>query len=236
MTLNELTYQIIEAVRPEIHDDDVLDMRLIKDLIHNQRSIWLRAEMNKHRYVPEEVIQDLGCVPLVKAPVEECCDFSSACTILRTQNRIPTPIALHHREAIERVSPINVLGKPFSFKTYREALFFGNGRFNRKMAAAFFRNGYIYIVTKDPLLNMMTTVNIRMVAADPTEAAAFNLCTGQACYSDDMQYPLTDWMWGYMKEYVVKQVLMKYQIGTDTTNDSTHTPPAMPSARPSDNG
>jgi hypothetical protein len=38
-----------------------------------------------------------------------------------------------------------------------------------------------------------------------------------------MEYPLTDWMWGYMKEFVVKQLLMKYQIPNDTTNDANNT-------------
>ena len=30
-------------------------------------------------------------------------------------------------------------------------------------------------------------------------------------------------MWGYMKEFVVKQLMMKYQIPNDTTNDANNT-------------
>jgi len=41
MTLNELAYQTIEAIRPEFHDDDAVDLRLVKELIHNQRSITM---------------------------------------------------------------------------------------------------------------------------------------------------------------------------------------------------
>jgi hypothetical protein len=100
MTLNELAYQTIEAIRPEFHDDDVVDLRLVKELIHNQRSIWIRQELNKNRSIPEELIQDLGCVELEKASTAECCDFSSDCKILRTKLVIPKPINLHHRDSI----------------------------------------------------------------------------------------------------------------------------------------
>ena len=100
MTLNELAYQTVESIRPEFHDDDVVDLRLVKELIHNQRSIWIRQELNKNRSIPEELIQDLGCVELEKASTAECCDFSSDCKILRTKLVIPKPINLHHRDSI----------------------------------------------------------------------------------------------------------------------------------------
>jgi len=78
-------------------------------------------------------------------------------------------------------------------------------------------------MSKNALIDGMTHINVRLIASDPAEAAKFNYCSGDPCYSDDMEYPLTDWMWGYMKEFVVKQLLMKYQIPNDTTNDAIHT-------------
>ena len=113
--------------------------------------------------------------------------------------------------------------KPFSFKSHKNAVFFGNGRFNRDMIVAYYLNERIYLASKSPLPNLMEYINVRVIASDPTEAAKFNHCSGEPCYSDDEEYPLTDWMWGYMKVFVVKQLLMKYQMPTDTTNDATHT-------------
>lgn len=222
MTLNEYTYEIIEAVRGEIHDDDILDTRLIKQLIHDQRAIWLRNELNRSRDIPEVVIQDLGCVEIEPASAVECCNFSSDCKVYRTKLKIPKPISLHFREAIERVGPSNILEKPYSLKDYKELIFFGNGRFNKRTIGAAYKDERIILVSKDDVLQLMQYINIRMVASDPTEAAKFNHCTGQTCYSDDMEYPVTDWMWNYMKEYIVNQLLKKTSIPNDTTNDANH--------------
>jgi hypothetical protein len=223
MTLNELTYQVIEAVRPELHDDDVLDLRYIKDLIHNQRALWIRNELNKDRDIPEEIIQDLGCVEIEAASTTECCDFSSECKVMRTVLKIPKPITLHHREAIERIGPTDFTKKSYSIKDYKEVVFFGNGKFNRNMIAAYYRNDRIYLYSKDATVDLLEHINIRLVASDPTEAAKFNHCTGDPCYTDDSEYPLSDYMWNYMKEMIIKQVLLKYQLSNDTTNDANNT-------------
>jgi len=119
MTLNKRTDQIIEAVRSEIHDDDSLDRRYIKDLIHQQRAVWVKNELNKSRDIPEQLIQNLGCVPMQAASSIECCDFSSGCKVMRTVNKIPTPISLHQREAIERIADSNSTSKPFAIKDYK---------------------------------------------------------------------------------------------------------------------
>jgi hypothetical protein len=223
MTLNELTYQVIEAVRPELHDDDVLDLRYIKDLIHNQRALWIRNELNKDRDIPEEIIQDLGCVEIEAASTTECCDFSSECKVMRTVLKIPKPITLHHREAIERIGPTDFTKKSYSIKDYKEVVFFGNGKFNRNMIAAYYRNDRIYLYSKDATADLLEHINIRLVASDPTEAAKFNHCTGDPCYTDDSEYPLSDYMWNYMKEMIIKQVLLKSQLANDTTNDANNT-------------
>lgn len=222
MTLNKRTDQIIEAVRPEIHDDDILDRRYIKDLIHQQRAVWARNSMNKERDIPEQLIQSLGCVPIQKASVAECCDFASGCKIFRTVNKIPIPISLQYREAIVRVGPAMSNEKPFTVKDYTEAIFFGNGRFNGRMAIAFYKDGYIWLMSKSPVLDLLQNISIRIVAENPSQAANFNNCTGEPCYSDDDPYPLTDAMWQYMKEYIITEIMRKSMLQIDDENDNNH--------------
>ena len=114
---------------------------------------WRRV--NKNRSIPEELIQDLGCVKLEQAPAADCCDFESECKVLRTENKVPKPINLHHRDAFERVGPIDVTKKPFSFKSHKNAVFFGNGRFNRDIILAYYLNERIYLASKSALPNFI---------------------------------------------------------------------------------
>jgi hypothetical protein len=51
VTLNQLIYDLLEIVRPNLSDDDNFDKRQIAFWIKNQRALWLRNELNKNRTV-----------------------------------------------------------------------------------------------------------------------------------------------------------------------------------------
>lgn len=220
-TLREMTYQVIEGIRAEIVDDDVLDERLIEDLIHGQRALWIRNELNKDRYIPRVLIQEFNCLPLVKADAAECCDFTSDCKVLRTQQRIPRPISLHTKDAITRVGPTILTLKGYSFIPYERAVWFGNGRATQKARAAYMRDGYVFIVSKDPAVNLLKSISVHGVFEDPTEAANINLCTGDACWEDTDEYPITEWLWQYIRAEVQKQMLYKINGTIDKSNDAS---------------
>ena len=63
-TLSEIIYDLWQSVSANISDDSVLDERLLKYWVHNQRALWLRNELNKNRTIDDNVIQDLGAVEL----------------------------------------------------------------------------------------------------------------------------------------------------------------------------
>lgn len=222
-SLNELTYQVIEGVRNDIVDDDVIDTRLIHDIIHGQRALWVRNELNKDRYISDVLIQRLNCVPISLVDAAECCDFSSDCKVLRTQQRIPQPISLHNKEAIVRVGPTILTLRPYSFMSYDRALFFGNGRVNRRSKAAYLRDGYVYIVSKDPTVNLLQSVSIHGIFENPTEVSNVTSCEGSPCWSVDDEYPITEWLWQYIRPEVQKIFLAKMNIPNDRSNDSSPT-------------
>jgi hypothetical protein len=220
-TLNEIAYDIFEHLRPEISDDDHIDISQIKFNIHTQRSLWLRNELNKNRTIDENIIQDLGCIELDLADRAECCDIESDCTILRTKVKIPKTLELHNKTAITRVGFIDKLDYKINFISYERAKYAGNSRFNKKMIYAFLLNGYIYLYSNsDFMYKFLTHINIRGVFENPTEAAKFNTCEGEPCYSDDMQYPLSTWMIPYIKGEVLKFFQLSLQVPNDNTNNA----------------
>jgi hypothetical protein len=222
-SLNEYTFQVIEAVRPEIHDDDVLDERYIKDLIHQQRHIWLKRDIEKGRHPSEVMIQDLGCVEIEPASAVECCDYQSECTVMRTKLELPTPISFGTRLGIEYTGPLDPSAPEFSTMTFKRSKFFGNGRFNRDGIAFNYRNNRGYLISKNPALPLLEKISIRMIAENPSDAAYFKHCSGDPCYTDDSPYPMPSSIWPFMKEYIVNMLLNKERIPNDTTNDGRKT-------------
>lgn len=222
ITLNKLTYDLLELIRGNITDDDELDLRQIEYWIHNQRALWLKNEMNRFRSIDDDLVQDLGCVELEMADASSCTDFPVGCSILRTKNTIPDTIDLHHKSAITRIGPVNRTQRAFSFVPYNRAVFSGNGRLSKNTVYGFLLSDKMYLKfdANNELAKTLTHVNIRGVFEDPTQVAAFTNPDGTPCYSKDSKYPVSRSMINYMKAEIVKSDLrFKLMAPNDSVND-----------------
>tara|TARA_R110002126_G_scaffold127296_1_gene269481 strand:- start:1021 stop:1719 length:699 start_codon:yes stop_codon:yes gene_type:complete len=207
-TLNEIAYDLLTIVRPQISDDSDIEIEQIKFWIKNQRSLWLRNEFNKNRTIDSDLIQTV-CADLEEVDASDCCDIDLDCPILRTTKKIPKTIELHHKEAILRVGPVNKKKKPFSYVDYLQVPWLASGRFNTKMIYAFLHDGYLYVYSKNSAYNSIKALTLRAVFEDPEEIANFKDCnTDQPCYSDDSEFPIKSWMIPTMKESILKSNLM----------------------------
>ena len=223
VTLNELAYDLLELVRPNISDDEAIDLRQIKFWIHNQRALWLRNELNRYRTIDDNIIQDLGCVELEVADRSSCADLPIDCNILRTKKEIPNTVELHNKTALTRVGPVDKTMPGYSIVEYNRAMFSGNGRFNKQQIFAFLLNNRIYLklspLNKDA--KYLEYLNIRGVFETPTDIAVFLDAAGAPCYTDDTKYPVNRWMIDYMKDAIVKSsLIIEQQAIGDTVNDS----------------
>lgn len=218
-TLNEYIYDTYESIRPHIKDDESVDERYIRSLIHNQRELWIRNDAAKNRRLPESIIQDLGCVELEKASDVECCDYSSECKVLRTKLKIPRPVTLNNAMAITYVGPLASSGKAFKQLSHEEAKYFGNGRFSSKGIGFEYKNDRLFLVSKELTTQLLEKISVRLVAVNPEDVIYFNHCSGDPCYSDDMTYPIIGGLWPFMKEQIINTILSRYRIPEDTVND-----------------
>lgn len=223
ISLNTMIYQIYEALQIT-SDDTSLDKRLIKDLIAQHRANWIRKEHNKNRSIDDNIIQDLGCIEieLTDRVSANCCDISSDCKILRSVEKIPNAIELNHEKMITRISAVDFMSIPIMFMDYDHAIYFGNGRYNTKSLGAFIKNNYLYIIYKQGVHNMLIErLNVQGVFEDPTEAATFNNCDGNACFTWDGRYPINAWMWqSLIKPGVLNELRTKRTLYKDENNNS----------------
>lgn len=207
-TLNEIAYDLLTIVKPQLSDDNDIDLRQVKFWIHNQRALWVRNELNKTRSIDAALEQTL-CADLEEVDASDCCGVDLDCDILRTKKKIPKTIELHSTEAITRVGPINKTKRGFSYIPYSMVPWVGNGKFNSRSIFAFLHDEYMFIYPLDPKYKKMEKAIIRGVFEDPTGVGNFNDCdTDEPCYTDDSDYPIKTWMIPAMKESILKSNLM----------------------------
>jgi hypothetical protein len=232
MTLNEAVYQILEVANPNRSDDDVIDTRFIKALIHTKRAHFITNELNKNRIASPALMQDLNCLEMEMADDAECCDFQSGCSVLRSKLEIPMPIALHNRLAVERIGPVSAGQPGYSLMPYEKAIYFGNGRYNKGGMAAYIRNNRVYVVSSLPTA-LIDLVSVRGVFEDPSELQSFTACSGSPCYSDDNKYPLDSRTWDYIKEEIITKDMARItSMPQDLENDAMNfKEPAQPVRR-----
>lgn len=222
-TLNELSYNIFEAIRPNIVDDDDIDIRQIKSDIHNVRAKLIRQQLSKGRDVSNSIIQDLGCVEVEHVDAAECCDLQLDCNVIRMVNTLPSIMENYEGALITRVGPVNRMDVGFNFVSYQQAVFSGNGKFNSHLIYAFLLNNRIYLKSKSDLVKYIEFINVRGVFSNPEEAKAFNSCsTGEPCFSDDHQYPVESWMIDMILTEVTNKYITQIKLPEDTSNNSNN--------------
>jgi len=221
LTLRDLHSQLDEMLNVN-NSDSVFDPLYYTDLINEQRSLFIRNEYNKKRAIDPNVQQEIPCLDLELVDPHNCCvEVPAGCKILRTVSKIPNTIEFHQSKGITSVGPVIITAKRFSLIDFSRVPYIGNGRTTQKTIYAFLYDNYIYIVSKDPAVNLLEKISIRGIFEDPTALEAFvNCSTGNSCWSNDSPYPLNQWMWAYMKPQIIQTLLQKRQIPVDDNGNN----------------
>ena len=223
MTLNEAVYQLrLDIRKQELFDDDALSDRMIKKWVHDQRALWIRNETNKNRTIDDQIIQ-AACMELEVADRSECPSKTTGVSVLKSKLQLPKTIELHYNDGIINVAPVDKLAYDFSYVPVERAKFAGNGQFNSKMITVFRYNNYIYLTSKrvTDFARYVRFVMVYGLFENPVALKEFTHVNGDACYSDDDDYPLNSWMWNYMRTEILKLNLPLVVDGvTDKVNDA----------------
>lgn len=222
-TLNEIAYDILSAVRPQLSDDTELDVRQIKFWIKNQRALLLRNEINRNRTIDSDVQQSL-CVDLECVDASDCCDVEVGDSILKSVQAIPETIEMHNTKAITKVGPLNKKKESFSFIEYDRVPFVTSAKYTGNMVYAFLYNKHLYIHTTNPRYHSLSAVALRGVFENPEAASDFKDCGDQttACYNDNTPYPINTWMIPHIKQIILKQFGAQSQAEVALADDTNN--------------
>jgi len=229
-SLSEIAFDLLTTVKPHLSDDNDIDLRQIKFWIHNQRSLWIRNDLNKGRAIDDDICQVI-CMDTMLVDKSDCCDVTLDCTMVRSVEQLPSTIGLHDSEALVRIGPVDRTSKPYSFVEFSRVPFVGHGRFNKNEVFTFTHNGYVYAMSENPAFKSLKAITVKGVFENPTEAANFTNCeTGVSCYSDDDKYPIKTWMLPAMKEAILKSNLLiavQAEHIADKSNNAESNPVAI---------
>ncbi len=231
-SLNQLAYSVLETVTPKAVIGQPITLDIIKFHIKNVRAQFIRNEGNKNRSIDPEIIQDLGCVDLVLVDRAECCDTEIDCFFLRTRNKLPGFIELHHKPMVTRIGPVDKIARPYQLIPFERVPFEFYNKFTRNEIKAFLMNNndYMYFaIHKDNILSRsLTKVNIQGILENPSDASFFTSCSGQSCFSDDStSFPMKGWMASSVIAEVIRMFIgpeSKQPLDTSNDNDVNFNP------------
>jgi hypothetical protein len=221
-TLRELISEVYLEASQNISDDTILDDRLIIQFINKQRNLWIRNELNKNRTVDSNIIQEMS-VEIESCSNNETDNVPEDYLLYKTKTIVPTFVELHHKPALEQVTPIynnevyeKGKVKPFKLVDYTNSMFVGHGKFTKGMVFTYPANDRIYLlIPEHGFYNEFSSIKIRGVFENPTQVPGFNIETSR--------YPISTYMWNYIKGIIMEQDLRSFYIAIqDPTNNASN--------------
>lgn len=192
MTLNEITYMVLETVRQNhIVDDERLDNRLIMDWIDLKRSQFIK---NSHSNNPNDRI-NLNLYQSIELDVfvdnvHDAGDYPYSDSItqlykLAVSEEIPTILEDKSGPMILSIESDDLMKLPFSIVDYDYMRFAGNGKFNSNLIFAAVRDNKIYF-KYNSFFDSHHLVHIRAVFEKPRQVPDFSETTSRYPASMDL--------------------------------------------------
>lgn len=171
--------------------DEVFLERMKYEII-SQRATLLRQDFTRNRIIYSQLVQDIGCIPMQKANLDECCSVSMAdiCAVSRTVTKVASPLRIK-----ENSSPFMYVGgidktAPFTWTTPEKLPYMLTRKYGKKNQIYFtYLNGHIYVfhLYKQEAIKK---INVRGIWEDPVALASLKNCNGEECAAvDDFPIP-----------------------------------------------
>lgn len=223
--INELIYDVREAVRAYTDDSEISD-RYIMYLYNIKRSKYLRQDLNNYQKTTDNSILQTLCMKLVEVSDDECC--ATGCnTILRTTSPIPSPIELHTKVALTKVKPTGRLDMPFNFISKDKAPYVNGSRFSNAIYAYLDNDNYIYVFSKMDAYKLLECLSVTGIFENPLDLSTYpNDCgcgdINETCFDEaTSEYPLQPHYIDLIREEIVRDLIRTIQITEDKENNDT---------------
>lgn len=236
-SLNEISYRILNIIRPKLSDDDAIDISEIKFDVNNIRSTLLKRKFNKKYFeIPSNLVQTLDnlSVSYVNSSTVFSPEIAANTVLLKSNLKLPKILQSNMgKSIIKEVSAANILSDNFTVINGRFAKSSGSGKFNKRNAFVFIEDDYLYIITKRLIYKALEYVNIQAVFEDGNAIKDFKnanystdtsdtMYDANLLYTDDDEYPVTLDMIKEIEDIIVyNKLLTENNAAIDSNNDGS---------------
>lgn len=216
ITLNQQAYDLYELYRPIYKGQDALDIRQVKQWIHNTRAMLCKQHFDKDfTWIDESFVQDLDDVSTEIVDSSTVSGLTTERYFVRTSIDIPYSIERsNHMGSFVRIGPSDIAESSYNIVSAERAVVFGNGKFNKNDIVAFVRGTRIYLTSKSQNVLAIKHIDIRGVFQNPNEAAII----ANPTHTDNDRYPISMSMVEQMKKMIMdtnfKLAMMPYTTNT----------------------
>lgn len=213
----KLSYYISEIRQALPLDLKHIDDRMIIRLMNQFRTQYIKNHYNQNKSIDRGLTQTIN---LEMNPVDmSTMDFiSTTHRILRSRQSIPKIIKLSHRDLVVSVRNAKLLSDSYNYVTKEDAIYAGNGKVNKKDVFVFVNhddNDYLYVKLskENPKLNLLTYISLQAIFENPLECKEliYSFAYDEDGYTyiedRDIEYPMTDTIWGYIKSNILRDGL-----------------------------
>lgn len=178
-SLRQLATRVINNIGEEFN---IPLYERVKDMLITARAEMLQQSIDKRGAITDHYRQRYT-VRLQKTDAADTCVINANCTILRTVNKIATPLRYTTDTPFLFVGSID--GKlTFTYAKRSEIQYVTSMKYISKAIRYVYLNNYIYVY----LNTKLKYISVEAVYENPTIVS--DECTGGAiCYTDDMEFP-----------------------------------------------
>jgi hypothetical protein len=220
-TEREIVYNILNIhAGGRLSDDFVPSYNQVKFMLKYCRAMFIRRDLDLNWFSSKIYEQDLGELKMIPVDKAEAPCFELGCNVYRTEEKLPKFLRLKSKEGITFTGAVDKTTR-IDLILPERASFIKYSKYTNSIPRLYYLNNYIYSTSDD-----LIYINVRGILENPEDANNY-LCDGEACYTNDSEYPLpadmiqqiTDLILSKEMSYMLRQ---SPDLENNATQDADH--------------
>jgi hypothetical protein len=203
-TLNQIAYNIAGAVDK---NTDIVFINRLKFQIEYFRAVFIRNDAQQNFNIPDALVQT-NTVELEWVNAVDACGVSLPCKILKSKNKLCTPINLKGQTGFVYVGAVGG-GESYQYVSPEQLVYSLSSKWTGSYPKYFFKDNYLYVTEGAPMC-----IEVRMACESPATGGEPGV-PDLGCLDHDEEYPITM----DMVQRITEAILAQLQADTLQEND-----------------